>query len=461
MIVFFANVGNRDVQTKSGQINRCRIIGKDYFERFEEEKDRLRFPIIEKGIEYVLSNEKQVNNVILFYTDQERDNVENIHFEADTIYFAKLLKKMILEKFQKVQHVTLAKIEGVPVKPEDLFPFYEQYYKNYSDENEIDTVIISPAGGIPACNWAMMFQATRVFRDKTVVVYVSDSGDVTEIPTSKIILDEYNREVCNSFLDEYNFTGAIKVMESRQFCDSDALYLAKYAEARLRFDFSSAIINLEKFGKRDELIETLSGSISKFTQDIKQANSNSSDEEWEEWLDLQKQKIAELAMNSEVKWFQGEYADFLGRIFRFKEATQRFIFERETHHSSEKKKGKFPDFEKYLKNDEYFRRKLEKKKNLRCEPTGLVMEIYLKKLKEMKSELSKTIDVIENLENLADLRNKSIIAHGYRPITREEIETYYNGNILSDLDEVVKYFNEEDRKISIDNLVTIIKKEIQ
>ena len=88
------------------------------------------------------------------------------------------------------------------------------------------------------------------------------------------------------------------------------------------------------------------------------------------------------------------------------------------------------------------------------------MKIYLKQLNGKTAELSKTIDIIENLEKLANLRNKSNIAHGYRPITREEIGTNYEGDIVKDLDEVIKYFNEEDRKISIDKLVNLIKREI-
>jgi len=411
-------------------------------------------------LNYVLQqiNNKPIDEVVLFYTDQD-GKTEPKHRETDTIFFAKILKKLILENFPQIRKVELIKIVGKPVNPDNLFPFYNQYFFKYSCENFVDTVIISPTGGIPACNWAMLLQATKIFKEKVLVVYVPDSGKVEEVPFAKLILDDYKLETIRSMLDYFDFSGALKIMESTDV-PNDPKNLARYAEARLRFDFSSAIIHLEKLEKKDELIETLLGSITKFTQDVKQANSNSTGEEWEECLDLQKQKIAELAMNSEIKWVQGEYADFLARIFRFREALQRFLFEHETHHSSEKLDGNFPDFEKYLKHDEYFQRKLERKKKLRCEPTGLVMKIYLKQLKGKTAELSKTIDIIENLEKLANLRNKSIIAHGYRPITREEIGTNYEGDIVKDLDEVIKYFNEEDRKISIDKLVNLIKREI-
>src|SRR5207237_1271536 len=80
--------------------------------------------------------------------------------------------------------------------------------------------------------------------------------------------------------------------------------------------------------------------------------SSSEEKDWNQWFVLQRRLLGELFYNLRRKALQGEWVDFLSRLFRLQEAMLRVVFEMETKHSTYKHKDTaFADFQQVVADD--------------------------------------------------------------------------------------------------------------
>lgn len=155
----------------------------------------------------------------------------------------------------------------------------------------------------------------------------------------------------------------------------------------------------------------------------------------------------------EYKLKQEEYIDFLGRLYRFTEETAKLIFEKATGISCEKGGKGFPQFEKFVKNDHELDSTF-KKQELHYEPNmrtlGCVFNAIVGKkdiLDKDKFMFRQGKDLLDCTRPLIELRNKTIIAHGFSGCSKEDLEMKLKSTSIENIDRLVDKLSEILKKI--------------
>jgi hypothetical protein len=149
-----------------------------------------------------------------------------------------------------------------------------------------------------------------------------------------------------------------------------------------------------------------------------------------------------------IKWRQGAYVDFVGRLFRFEEAFLRFVFESKYKVSTKKdKNGKHLAFKEFIESNDNVKLKgfLDEAKIKPENPNRRVLFMiltFLKKENPNWDELKKVHGIISKIEELADLRNKSILGHGFEGISKDKFEKEYNRDILGDINSILEFIKD-------------------
>lgn len=161
-----------------------------------------------------------------------------------------------------------------------------------------------------------------------------------------------------------------------------------------------------------------------------------------EYFSAHQALIAELHHNMKIKWEQGMYVDFLGRLSRFQEAVLRMSFEHITRISTDKENGCFKAFEDYVEKTAGLKAfLLDEGAKQTCEPSTLVLRKTLKYMLQQKDiDFIKTIkQFADNVEKLTELRNRTIMAHGFEGVSAEKIKEKYNDDVLERVKALVSY----------------------
>lgn len=175
--------------------------------------------------------------------------------------------------------------------------------------------------------------------------------------------------------------------------------------------------------------------------------------------------LRELVANADITFRNGRYADFLGRTFRFQEAALRYVVETKldlpTDMSKERKAVNLPAYQQRIEADPGLKAWLDRRTidgtPLRYDTPNIpAMQAMLEYLVDAKSvtpdgkpylpkdEQGRLTDVkkrLDKIATLAQLRNQSVIAHGFAGVSRERLAEVYNGDpamLISDLREIVK-----------------------
>ena len=162
--IYLANVGNRDVKYDNEEIRPPRLYGKDYLDRFDTVREHLAFPILQKGLTLAFQelSGKPLDFLILFYTDQNVEEVQEKFYQNDTLYFADIIERLILLKMpNNVREMVKIKIPRTPNDYDFTYEFFSEKLEELEREEKPDLVFLSPAGGIPACNMNLLETVTK------------------------------------------------------------------------------------------------------------------------------------------------------------------------------------------------------------------------------------------------------------------------------------------------------------
>ena len=478
---YIANIGKRDVVYDKNVIKNTREDGKYYLDNYEKYKDKLDFPIISRGLESII-NKGKISRVILFYTNQDKESVANFFWNYDTIYFAEIIKKIIEEKYHdKVKDVVLYSITEEPNDYGTMFQYYNKKIIEIENTSKPDIVYLAPAGGIPACNMALVMLGSKIFGNRANALLISENIEKQPdfMSIAKDINRDYNRNVISEMLKYYNFSGISELLNQNQSLKIKSInHLVKYMKYRLTFDFSLAALELnsiksrllkmptkliDKYSSIDAFIQSLKTELDKLSIKPIQFCHGENNRVKENWIDLQKKLSAEIAINTRIKWRSENYVDFLGRCFRLQEGLLRWIFEYESGYSADMNMH-YNDFPNYLKKEgkdfDKFLDELEKKEN-KTYNRNLNRKILLYFLQY----ISKSTDTYKDLmkicfkfDHLSNLRNQSILAHGNMPVTKQRLnEIYGKKKIERDLSTICKKMNNTDGFESINHIIEIIK----
>lgn len=431
----------------NNQIRPARSEGKKVLTDYKKFESRLTTPIISPILEYILTRFEKLEYIVLFVTNQEPPN------QNDTLYFGEIIE-LILEKRENIKNIKLIQIPHNPALYDEMFNYYEKKI-NYRT-NEWEKVFISPTGGTPACNFALLFNTVKFFQEKCEILYTSEkTKKVIPLHIVTPLLNEFKKNVIKTLVRNYDYSAISDILENNNEWRIAHL-LSEYARLRLYFDFDSALHISE------ELIKITQGKLRKFCEDLRENLDKFAQED-------KKALMLELYNNAKIKAKRKEYVDFLGRIFRLQEALLRYVVEMELQiptdvSSTEKRekyrhaiKGQIEDFLKTLKVGG---------KLLRYEEPNTMALLNLIKfiVEEKGQEKYRTFyEKIEKTQRLARLRDRSIMAHGFEEISEKKLEekNYPLKEIIEDFSKILNdidieaggetVFDEINNKI-LDNL---------
>ncbi|MFA4907403.1 MAG: hypothetical protein WC602_03970 [archaeon] len=467
--IYLANVGNRDVKYDNEEIKPPRLTGKDYLERFDMVAEHLNFPIIQKGLTCIFEelNGSPLDQLILFYTDQDPNEVAEKHYQSDTLYFAEIIERLVhLHLSGRIREVVKIKISRNPNDYDYTYDFFSRELEKIERELKPDRVFLSPAGGIPACNMNLLLQGSRIFTRRAVTLLIPENPDKPAKlqKLGELINRENNRQILKRLLDEYDFGGAAELLENETDAISRSLLaLARTVQYRLYFDFLSALNYLDQiepdilrmpesyaspFVSLENLMTIIRENllaVSKTTDPIHGGEIDP--EKSSTWLELQARLNAEVLLNAKIKWLSMQYIDFLGRIFRLQEGVLRRIFEKVTNYSADGEH--FPnDFETFLQQDPNFlvylsQNRINGKTPVAHRANRGTLLLFLRYLESSGKDYHNVLKHCDKLDHLAALRNKCALAHGNTAVNSEIITKKY-GDVWKNLSALSEAFGLDD-----------------
>ncbi len=250
-------------------------------------------------------------------------------------------------------------------------------------------------------------------------------------------------DVIIKLIDRYDYGGALDILCEKGFGDIDAAIIIKSCKYAVNFDFETAynILKLLSEEKRNEK-EILK--LTKNLRDLIDGDPNAI--------------FSELIENIKFQIVNEEYIDFLGRVYRFKEAIFKYIFVKE--HLN---RNKFSFLIEVMSKKSIL--KILRKK-YRIFNSNLIYGIstYINKYLSYEKGYESIVKLLnsEKMTSLIELRNSSIVGHGFRAVSREDITRAYGNpyNVIDDFKFCLETLdiNIEVHKYSIIN--ELLKKEL-
>nr|MDO8113252.1 hypothetical protein [Candidatus Sigynarchaeota archaeon] len=470
--ILIANAGNRDVVFKGEPLGRdnIRAQSEELLRCYDRDKQDCSFPILAPYFDAFGASIKQV---YLIVTDQGDEKYRN----SDTLFFGEIIKTW-LEASRSVS-VTIIKYAFNPAKLEDAHQFFSWYFaENETKFSRADKRIISLSGGTPQMNSALHLVLSFLFPVDTEFYQVKPTGQLDPVNAEKTITRLFLKSACKSLLDNFDYQGMLNLLEPKEFEGKKALVLLlQYAWARKHFDFDAATVAFNEFLKLVPEVEKAGYERFRIPAPMTAP-------------DL----IKDLVWNTEIQLTTQDYTGFVARLFRLEEAVLQEILnllfddllpvqatgtagktgnkkssiaDKQTHGPFvQALAAKRPDLHDALKRLTFKSRPVELGPGELARP----VMFYIAWLENEKANhpgkktITNLLSVFDRInkyrydsltpddrgkyykdrtgsECLGDLRNSSIIAHGFTPVSSNKIESLYKDdakNLLARLKEGVK-----------------------
>jgi len=463
------NVGVRDLQVEGVPDNRCegaRVLGQRLLENLDEWRDKISAPLIAPVLEYVHRSSQLKNSMrlVLFVTDQAQEIPKKLRAQ-DTIYFGQVLREVLphVVGFPLSTEVRAIPKDLNPSVPDEMYEAYGDMLRDYGQEWEHVHVVIS--GGIPACNSALLLQALRRFADRCQPIYQPYGGDPIVVRIADQIRENVQEEIVLDRLGACDFAAAragLKQLDvgTRGQC---ALAIVDYGLYRTNFDFEQATQALR------EAERFCSGEARSFAAESRQELEQLQGRDSERLLQ-------ELYLNARITWNQGRYVDFLGRLFRFDEAVLRHLVEQVLHLPTEENQESLRGWQEGILADKGLCQFLQNKGLQYHKPNRRVLRDMLSYVlvpdargpsgkpylvDNQRDKIERITRILDGWQRLTGLRNKSIIAHGYAGIARDDIEANCKTNPVEDMRTVLHIMGcPPPRESSMDRIGPLVRREL-
>lgn len=253
-------------------------------------------------------------------------------------------------------------------------------------------------------------------------------------------LDKNQEYMISRFLQKYDYSSILEILDESGISHSDLYLLINSCNYSMNFDFKKSLECIEKMSddikaknEINQLIINLQNLISGEPEDI----------------------LSELIENMKIKVVNQEYIDFLGRLYRLKEALFKYIFvnTKETKNYTVCMYGHMVSKKNILYT-------LKKKYNIYNGNLIHGVTNYVNRYVKQTKRMDKVIDILnsEKLENLIKLRNDSPVGHGFKGVSKESIEDIY-GSPMEVIKDLVKACELLDLGISMnkyDNINEVV-----
>lgn len=224
-----------------------------------------------------------------------------------------------------------------------------------------------------------------------------------------------SNEVLLKLIERYDYGGAFTLLVNMQMEDSDVAWVIKSCRYAINFDFESskhALTMVSDDLKGQETYKSL-------LENLKALDQGSP-----------REMFSELLENIKIKLINGEYIDFLGRVYRFKEAIFKYIFVKKHI-----ERTKF-SMNVMMMSKRYQLKVLRKQYKIFNGNLEYALTTYFNKYQR---EDYKVIEIVRLLNSdrmnaLIELRNDSIVGHGFTGVSRDDLTRVYGNpyNVLDD-----------------------------
>ncbi len=222
-------------------------------------------------------------------------------------------------------------------------------------------------------------------------------------------------QVMKKLIERYDYCGAYEILKDKGMENMDSAVIINSCRYAVNFDFFTA----------KKLLRRLSADAQKYPICVDlMANLESLNDGQPDAL------MSELLENLKFQIVNEEYIDFLGRVYRFKEAIYKFMFI----------KSQLPD-----RNFTFQMRFLQKKEILKILRNHykifnnnliFALNSYFRKYDKNSTVVDPIIKLMnsEKMNQLIELRHNSLIGHGFKGVSAEEIQRVYGNpyNVLDD-----------------------------
>ncbi|MFQ3631714.1 hypothetical protein [Roseiflexus sp.] len=455
-----ANIGNSDLIVDGKRLQRPRAEGQAAWQTFDQHT--FETPIIEPCLHWI-AKRRRIDRLILFYTDQ-LETPETLKLDRfgvslrdkDTLWYARIIERLLRERLgqqiDQIDHRAITGPGGRAINPsmyDEAFDAYTGLLAPFSDAQA--TCYVLMAGGIPACNTALQLNAISAFGDRCHVVYQPEGGQPYELRVGDQMLKIFRRATAIEALDRLDFATALPL--ARQVADAAVTDLIAYAHYRECFDFERAQAALaDGMRKADGELRTFLADLERDLDPLMQRSDMGA-------------LLRELVANATITFRNGRYADFLGRIFRFQEAALRFIVETKLHlptdMSKERRTVNLPEYQQRIAADPGLKTWLDGRiidgAPLRYDTPNIpALQAMLDYLvdpasvmpdgqpylpKDERGRLTGVKKRLDRITALSQLRNQSVIAHGFAGVSRERLTEVYGdepARLIDDLHKIVE-----------------------
>ncbi|MBN2898168.1 MAG: hypothetical protein JXO44_05260 [Clostridia bacterium] len=222
-------------------------------------------------------------------------------------------------------------------------------------------------------------------------------------------------EVVLKLIDRFDYGGALEILQENDMEESDVAIILDSCRYAINFDFHTARYLLNQLTD-----------ATKDAAEMRELKKN-----LEKLIDGDPLAIfSELIENIEFQIVNEEYIDFLGRVYRFKEAILKYMFVKTSLN-----KTRF-SFHLEVMSKRSIIKSL--RKHYKIYNTNLVygLSSYFKKYHQNDYAIYEVLKIInsDKMDNLIELRNGSIVGHGFVGVSVDEIYRLYGNpyNVIDD-----------------------------
>lgn len=475
-MILIKNVGTRDVVYQDNYLNggQVRLKGQELFENYEEIKADLTFPILQPVLDAFSG---QLKRIYLFVTNQSDETKR----DSDTLFFGDLMKRGIEERYSfKVE------IFQYTANPANVEQALNYFTSKMTERNSVFTKegkkIVLLSGGTSQMKMSLHLILSSLSSIDVEFYNVVDEK-LNPIEQKQTLTKFFMKHTCVQLLHFHEYQAILELLKTNGFIREKMLItLLEHAHHRRNFDFEIAITSLDRF---KEILPSILLTDYSFL----------SISDYKDPFFL----IKELVYNLDIAYKNQNYLFLTSLLFRLEEALLTEIvafFYKEKLNVTLKEKQDHEKLLDFLQNGEKQTWEWLKSIKLKGEPLRLERNFlnrpvlfYIAYKNEQDSPtgvirgLLEKFDIINkylyydldgskrekkyghptNIACLGDLRNQSIIAHGFEPVSEKKIENLYNAGkipikkiiepFINVIEKVVKVIT-DDASFSLKNIYT-------
>ena len=430
-----SKVGRTSRQDEKKIIVSPRIGGTILLEHFNKIKTYLELPIVEPALSYFLEKytDASLKKIVIICTDQDPD-VGSFFYNNDTIHFATILSRLIPMKLadeygikQKEYSIDIISVQESVSFIDNMYQFWKGQLDTslFKELKDFDIIGLSNQAGIPALKTAMLLQSLLYFGPSLRLIGVDENSN-TALPLAfpQQYLFDIEKERVKTLIQQYNYAPLLEMNIAPAI-----QRWASYAKARLSFDFEVALHLVQDFTSNDITRE-------KQIQLIKETKL----------LTQEKGLLQELYCNARIKYAQSAYADFLVRFVRIIEEFAKskaitHLGDIDFKHTTWKE-----DIDEFLtqpKNEAlntFLKTKKVKGRGLKLYKPSI--PVFMAIIEFNKDKEPGVYEFLCKVHPLTDLRNQSIGAHAFEPVSKLIIEKTLSGQNISIL-EVFNFLDDQ------------------